>query len=462
MSVVSGSAYTATSPAASHDDIVTRLPAPALGDQLVSTSSLFSSASFDTRLKALEAAYAEEEKKKGEENKDEWKDASKEKFSVKIGGRFFGDYVLWARQNPTNAGYFGDLQNYFEFRRLRLCAEGEGYGVYDYELEVDFEPEGGVVENPAVGLRDVYLGIHDVPILGYVRFGHFKEPFSLEELTSSNYFSFLERALPNIFAPARSVGVCAYNHTRDEQFTLACGAFFNNLGNDALERVGDNQGIDVTMRGTWSPWYSCDGRGVLHLGGGWIFTDDRDDAVQFASAPEVHESPKFVDTGVFAASNLWRYNAEAALVYGPFSLQGELFYVRTNGIGATPNMDFYGAYFCGSFFLTGENRVYKRTAAAFSRVKPLTNFWIVRTDDGSCCWGWGAWELTGRWSYLDLSEPGLTDPARGTLHDLTFGVNWYWHPHTRVMFNWIHALNNIAAVGPNNADAISMRMQLDF
>ena len=65
MSLASGSAYTATSPAASHDDIVTRLPAPALGDQLVSTSSLFSSASFDTRLKALEAAYAEEKNKKG-------------------------------------------------------------------------------------------------------------------------------------------------------------------------------------------------------------------------------------------------------------------------------------------------------------------------------------------------------------------------------------------------------------
>jgi phosphate-selective porin OprO/OprP len=123
-------------------------------------------------------------------------------------------------------------------------------------------------------------------------------------------------------------------------------------------------------------------------------------------------------------------------------------------------LDFYGGYVYGSFFLTGENRAYKVSSAAFDRVKPLENFWIVRTCDGTCV-GTGALELTARWSFLDIT--GTTDFESGTQNDITIGANWYWNPYTRMMVNYIRAWNSYS----NNAleaetDILALRWQVDF
>ena len=92
------------------------------------------------RLEALEAKA--DDKKKEAPKEDEWKDVSAEKWTFKFGGRALADYVMFADQDAGNQARFGDLDNYFEWRRLRLRAEGEGYGVYFYRVELEFEPEG--------------------------------------------------------------------------------------------------------------------------------------------------------------------------------------------------------------------------------------------------------------------------------------------------------------------------------
>lgn len=431
-------------------------------NQLVSANSYL--ASLETRVATLEAALQEEAEEV------EWTDVSGENFGIKVGGRIYGDYVLFPDQDAASLLAHGNLQDYFEFRRVRLFIEGEGYGVYDYKLQLDFEPERGLIDDPAVAAKDLYVGIHEIPYLGYVRFGHFKEPFSLEELTSSKYITFMERALPNIFVPSRNVGVCAYNHSEGEAFTWAYGVFFHDVHDEALERVDDRQGVNLTVRGTWNPWYEAEGRGVLHLGGCYTFQDDPDDLVQFRTTPEVHElrdatfaDVYVLDTGVFAARHWQVLDFESALVYGPFSLQSELFYTHTDGVAGVADYDFYGAYAYASYFLTGENRVYKRTAGAFSRVTPYTNFWIVRTADGYVRSGWGAWELACRWSYLDLDEPGLAArPKAGILNDITVGVNWHWNPYARMMFEYIHSYGDLNGFGANDTDILGMRMQVDF
>ena len=60
-----------------------------------------------------------------------------------------------------------------------------------------------------------------------------KEPFSLEEMTSSNNVTFLERALPNVFAPSRNTGVLISNHVK-ERVSWGMGVFLdtNDLGVD--------------------------------------------------------------------------------------------------------------------------------------------------------------------------------------------------------------------------------------
>jgi phosphate-selective porin OprO/OprP len=327
-------------------------------------------------------------------------------------------------------------------------------------VELDFEPEVGL-DDSLVAIKDVFLGVKEVPLLGYVRLGNQKEPFGLENITSTRYVQFLELGLPKALSSSFGTGAVAMNHSQDEALTWSFGVFFNDLSENIKERVGDSQGINGAVRATWSPWYEGEGRYLLHLGGGYEVADDRDNAVQFATRPEVHENAYFVDTGLIPVEWFQRANVEAAVVLGPLSLQAELFWLGTRGIAPTPDMDFYGAYAFVSYFLTGENRAYRRTRGVFYTTLPNTNFWLIRTAQGPSV-GWGAWEVSARWSFVDLDAPGLTAPSRGELHDTTLGLNWYWTPQIRAMLNWIHAFGNRADVGRNEADILSMRMQFDF
>jgi len=391
---------------------------------------------------------------------DGWVDTHNQKWTHKWGGRIMWDQVYWGQQDAGSLARFGDLENYTEFRRLRFFCSGKGYGVYDYKLQFDFA-------GTDVTLKDAYVGVHEVPLLGYVRVGHFKEPFSMEELTSSKYCSFIERGLPNIFAPSRRVGIAAYNSTESKNLCWAYGVFYNDFDAKAKRQVGDAQGVDLVGRVWATPWYdeSTEGRYMVHLGAGAVYRNDRDNTARFRSRPEIHGGARWVDTGDIALDNdYFTVNFEAALVAGSFSLQSEVFGTRLNQVGGG-HPEVYGAYITGSWFLTGENRQYEHGKGVFGRVKPLENFWVVNTDEGRCV-GKGAWELTARWSYLDLDDAGLTGADRGQLNDVTVGVNWYWNPYTRLMFNWVHPIGDYVVPngGFNDAtgDIIAMRLQLDF
>ena len=429
----------------------------------VSYSSSY--ADLAARVAALEAA-ADEREDTG------WMDMSGERFGVHIGGRIFGDYVNFVGQDLASRAAFGKQPDYYEMRSIRLFCEGEGYGVFDYRMEFDLEPENGGAE--AVAMRDMYVGIRELPILGYLRVGNFWEPFSLEQQTRLEHTTFMERALPNVLVPGRHVGLCCYNHTANDRFTIAYGAFFDRANIDygpitddasqVVKQVTDsNQGIDIPIRVTCNPIYRAGGRGVLHAGGGVVWTNDRDNLLSFTATPEVHEANAHLSTGLLAMDSYYRANFELAGVYGPFSLQSEVFYVHGDAPPGFFDRDLYGAYVYGSWFLTGENRVYNRRSGSFGRVTPNTNFWMVRTARGRCT-GLGAWELAARWSYLELQGlPGI-GPLEGQMNDVTLGVNWYWNPQMRLMCNYIHSYGAVNAV-PGvvaNTDVLALRLQVDF
>ena len=64
--------------------------------------------------------------------------------------------------------------------------------------------------------------------------------------------------------------------------------------------------------------------------------------------------------------------------------------------------------------------------------------------EGRC--GPGAWEVTARYSQLDLDSriftAGLADPNLWTNHAqlVDVGVNWYLNQFVRVTFDWEHAI----------------------
>jgi phosphate-selective porin OprO/OprP len=77
---------------------------------------------------------------------------------------------------------------------------------------------------------------------------------------------------------------------------------------------------------------------------------------------------------------------------------------------------------------------------------------------GRAC-GPGAWEIAGRWSYIDLDDENI---AGGRLNDLTLGVNWYLNRYTKFQFNYIHAFLTRPIGVDSDADIVALRAQLDF
>lgn len=414
---------------------------------------------------------------------EEWVE-SKKNLTLNWGGRIHTDWATWA-----NDDQFQGQSDYIEFRRLRLMASGEGYGVYFYQLELEFAPEGRLApQSDLLGeenafttgaeLKDAYLGMRDVPFFGTVKAGHFFTPLGMESQTSSNSLTFMERGLTSRFLPGREYGLSASNHTADQRWTWAYGAFAYEMREYLRVIENDNQGIRLIGRGTGTPYYdeASGGRYLVHTGLGYAYSrprviDDRfnpgveERPVEFDARPEIHRGDALVTTGVLNTHSFHTVTSELAWVNGPLSVQNEFVWTSLDEVDLGM-MNFYATYIDVSYFLTGESRPYNRKQGTFDRVVPLENCWFVRTPQGTST-GWGAWQFAGRWSYLDISD--VNNPQLGLqnqqMNDLTLGMNWYLNPHSRIMFNWIHpiVLNSIRSDRETAyGDALTMRLQVDF
>ena len=415
----------------------------------------------DQKRKADEAKKKTEEKQKKEaetRKAEDWQDLSNEKWNVRLGGHIQMDEILWPSASDSIVG----AQNYFEFRRLRLVADGQGYGVYDFRLQMTLEPPS-VSDNPVGGLipevKDAYFSINEIPVIGRARIGNFFVPFGLEQVTNDTMNVFLERSIPTqgVFTPDREVGIAAYNCTEDQRATISYGIFLDSISESLKERIDDNQGYRISGRGTWLPYYdeASNGRYLVHTGIGVLYTEDQDGVIRVRARPEIREGPRLIDSGNLAAGSAVVGNLEGAVVWGPVTIQSEAYLAQVNRFTG-PNNILHGAYIHGSWFLTGENRVYERFGqhgAQFGRPVVYTN--VFATPGGL---GLGAWELKSRLSYLSLN-----DVNKGVLTDYTVGCNWYWSDRVRIMCDWIHPITTASTVfGATTSNILGLRFDFNW
>ena len=415
------------------------------------SAQFISSSSADGDL-AGRVAKLEEALKKAEDKAAADKKKTAGKPSVNVGGRVQIDMAGF-QQNDISKEQSGNINNGVEFRRARIALSGDAFDVVEYKAEFDFAtPTNAAPTSPGtnsytdqVAFKDVYIGIKELPLAGNFRVGHFKEPFGLDQLTSSRSITFMERSLGDegAIVPGRNMGMMVGNTFDDEHGTWATGWFVSRQVETPPLWQNDNGGSAMTMRYTYLPWYdeATEGRGLWHVGAAYSYRDTPDGYIAASARPECHLANSVIGSSSWNlhAIDQQLFGAETAVVYGPFSAQAEYFGSWINRSGALDDVNFNGAYVAFSYFLTGEHRPYNRKSGAFDRVKPFENFFRVRAEDGCCYTGKGAWELAYRYSYLDLMDSLTTTEKAGRCGDHTIGVNWYLNPYTRVMADYVYS-----------------------
>jgi phosphate-selective porin OprO/OprP len=362
--------------------------------------------------------------------------------TLKMEGRIMFDF------NFLNAGDYQLSGN--EFRRVRLAAKGKVTKEISYKAEFDFA--GG-----AVNFRDVYLKYTLPKNNGKILIGSFTEPTSLDNMTSSKYITFFERSMLANTQPFKySTGIMYDNqHLFKNKVGLQLAYTFNGDKNEAFKDNSLGQGANLIARVTTSVLNDKEKNRVVHFGLNYEHrnNDKEDYSYSFRVENHMGDKIKVQAPGVFENTN--DIGFEFATTLGSFSFQTEyeLASIKTNL--DTFNVNSYYAFV--SYFITGEHRPYKNST--FGRVKPIKDF----LKDG----GYGAFELVGRYSTIDLTDFQGTDTG-DKINNLTLGFNWYLNKQTRIMYNYTNADfndytdDNVVAYNDNNLVGHLIRFQIDF
>ena len=212
--------------------------------------------------------------------------------------------------------------------------------------------------------------------------GQHKAPFGLESNNSDNYNMFLERGMfTNAFGNAgaeRRIGL-SVAYAPKETLNFAVGVFGDN------ESIGRSSGAPVTDtpdeswgfngRATWEPMF--DTGKIIHVGlSGYYRTalkiGDIEDAVRITDRPNIRvDNGNIADSGVITGVNSLRYvGAEAAGVFGPFTVAGEVRAPVARPARSATTRISPASTSMRAYILTGETRPFR--GGNFDRVRPFT------------------------------------------------------------------------------------------
>lgn len=424
-------------------------------------AALPSYAELSRRLQALEARMNEGAVAKGTEIKEV---PLIDKPTFKLRGWIAAEQLA-VEDTPIS----GPLKNFSGFRSLRLGCEGNIAENIRYAMEWELFGDQIVNTNlDDIRIKDVYTEFENLPWVGHFRVGHFKEPFSLEENISDRLKVFVERSTATqVFSPKRNFGMMIYDSVGEGDYlTWFTGVFNADVLEQSLGYAGDSNDLAMTTRVAWLPYFdeATPGRYLVHLGAA-VSTrrtvNPIADNGDYIPTVELDSYRTGLRATLPARSEFMLYGTEFAWANGPFALMNEFYFVNT---GAAEGNFFWGGYVEASYFLTGENRSYKKLEKEFDRTYPYENFFAVRTADGVAR-GWGAWQVAGRASYVDLDTNGRVAPGAvlGTQLNLSADLHWYLTPYCQLVGTYVHPISTVQSSGlVAQADDFGLRFQVDW
>jgi len=357
----------------------------------------------------------------------------------RIGGRMFFDSYAISQPDGATTHY----QNKLGLRELRLTLTGSGYEAFDYKAEL------GLAGNGEVNFNDLWIGARNVPLLGYLRVGHYNLETSPAYLTGTSHNALMETTAPaTSFYLARRLGVSSEHLFAQDRIRWFVGVFQGGAINNVRAITADNQGYILNTRLTAAPFYANGGRQVLHIGGHYAYVATPLSGIS-AYLGGSNWLPPTLMTGATRSRQHHRSGIELAYQSGPLAVKSEAFFAQYGAIDA--NRMARGASVELSYFLTGEHRAYNLATGTFGAATVNRPFRPFKSGHWNLVDGLGAWQFVTQYSYVDLTDwrRGLGtagDPRYGGYqHDLTFGVNWFWNSNLRWVFAYTRSQQSTGA-----------------
>jgi len=405
----------------------------------------------------------------------------------------WGFYSQSASAAALPAAFGPDLSSGTNFRRVYFGIQGKAFGDWSYNLNFDFGGSGG---SEAPGhIQSAYVQYDGLKPFA-VRVGAYPPPANFEDSTAAGDTIFLERNAPSDLQ--RNI---AGGDGRDAISLLYMGEeLFGSLSYTGA-KVQDSAVFDeqqaLVGRVSDRLWHGDDFNLVVGVNGTYVIS--LPDAVANGQ-PNLSDTPgapalnsitlsdppeltidsngiRLANTGALSTSRVTQWGVEAAGNFESFYAQAGYygfdiarapiaFKVFSDAVTSATQIvqpsdnSFRGWYVQASWFLTGEQKPYSVASGAFTQPKVSRPFGFGEDH------GWGAVEVAGRFSDLDLNSHSLdtsnvitawVGPATrtytyfntvrgGDQRILTAELNWY--PNNFIKFGFAYQYIQVSRLQP--------------
>lgn len=356
-----------------------------------------------------------------------------QRFKYWFDNRVYIDGAAYFGEN-TYQGVKHEIGNGVNIRRMRFAMKAILWGRWGGEIDFDFG-------NNAVDIKDAYLRY--IGDNWQVKAGNFREPMSLETVTTSRYLTFLERPYSVEQAPSRNLGI-AYKTFRNRLFFeggLFTSAVVNDLMRDQNKSKGTDAGWSVTGRFVYAPIKKD--KEILHLGVSGSYRTpklqeigDPVNSFRYGENAETEiNRKKYIDTDwVPYCDSKTILGLEAAYAWKNFRFQGEYMRsdIRRDADRVPAGEDKFaleGFYVMGSWLINNGDYYYNMSDAEFSQV----DFHEINK---------GAFEVALRYSFMDANsfKDGELIPyiPGGAGETYTIGLNYHVNYNVKFMLNYAY------------------------
>lgn len=359
--------------------------------------------------------------------------SSDNRFKYWFDNRVYFDGAVYVGDNKYQ-GEDNDIGNGVNIRRMRFAMKAILWGNWGGEIDFDFG-------NNAVDIKDAY--VRYIGDNWQIKAGNFREPMSLETMTTSRYITFMERPYAVEQAPSRHLGI-AYKTFSNHLF-FEGGVFssvvVNELMRDENKSKGTNSGWSVTGRMVYAPIKKE--KQVLHVGLSGSYRTpkipelgDPVNSFRYGENAETEiNRKKYIDTDwIEDSDHKIIVGTELAYAYKNYRVQGE--YLMTQiyrDKDVVPDgedqANLGGFYLMGSWLINNADYYYNMNDGEFSQID-FRNF-----DKG-------VFEVAVRYSYMDANnfKDGEKTPwlAGGSGETYTLGLSYYFNYNVKLMLNYAY------------------------